>query len=136
MERYLKFWQSFTNVSTNKKRLKIYLLCPSIIYERAGETVKLLLATNTFIKNIWNFCPCGRRCCFSQNTHTHPLHPWYMLLYNFLVTHPNFMKFRYFFWNLFWINILIFFFKIGTIFCSVGTFLRPGVIFCVCPLLE
>ena len=54
--------------------------------------------------------------------------PWYILLYNFLVTHPNFMKVGNFTKNLSEINIL-FFFKIRTGFCSGSTFSRPGVIF-------
>ena len=54
--------------------------------------------------------------------------PWYILLYNFLVTHPNFMKVGNFTENLSEINIL-FFFKIRTGFCSVSTFSQPGVIF-------
>ena len=53
----------------------------------------------------------------------------YIFLYNFLVTHPNFMKFGDFSYNLSGIHILNLFFEIRTGFCSVSTFSRPGVIF-------
>ena len=46
---------------------------------------------------------------------------WYILLYNFLITHLSFMKFGDFL-NLSAIHILKFFFKIPTGFCSVSTF--------------
>ena len=53
--------------------------------------------------------------------------PWYILFYNFLVTHPNFMKFGDFYQNLSGIDILDFFFsKFEPVF-AVG-FSWPSVI--------
>ena len=37
--------------------------------------------------------------------------PWYILHYNFLVTHPNFMKFDGFSYNLSRINVMKFYFQ-------------------------
>ena len=64
--------------------------------------------------------------------------PRYILLYKFLVTHPDFMKswFSDFSQNLSGTNILEIFFEIRTGFCSVSTFSRTGAIFCAYFLLE
>ena len=55
--------------------------------------------------------------------------PWYILLYNFSVTHPNVMKFGDFSWNLSGINVLDFLVQNPTGFCSVSIFHGQVLIF-------
>ena len=113
-------------------------------FSRSGirnEHRNLRLSARTFSYSV---CNTAQKMKFSinpnqsggQNTSREKhLPPWYILLNDFLVTHPNFIKFGDFSQNLSGINMLNFF-KIQTGFCSVSTFSQPGVIFCVCLLLE
>ena len=85
-----------------------------------------------------NFCCHIKYFNFNQTEGAKRLPPppphWHILLYDFLVTHPNFIKFGDFSKNLSGINFLIFFFKIRTGFCSVSTFHNQVLFFCTSPV--